>query len=135
MPAPYIFVAAAILAVIPILVIFKVNMDKLKEDPSQRGKIQTRFMIGIALSEAIPILLIVWGFMEMSAVSSMGELYIPGIIIIFLMAFAVFFIFLQKNVGVEPKAKETINSFAMVSIPIVLAFPVIALVSLFMMLP
>lgn len=135
MPAQYIFVAAAVLAVIPILVLFKVNMEKLKEDPKQREKIQTRFMIGVALSEAIPILLIVWGFIEVAPVSSMEELYIPGIIVIFIMVFAAFFIFLQKSVGVAPEAKQTINSFAMVSIPIAMAIPIIALVSLFTMMP
>ncbi|OZU88389.1 hypothetical protein CIL03_12130 [Virgibacillus indicus] len=135
MPAQYIFALAAVLAVIPILVIFKVFLDKLKRDPSQQGKVQSRFMIGVALSELIPILLVIWGFIELTPVSSIGELLLPGLIVIFLMVFAVFFIFLQKSVDVEPEAKAIVNSFAMIGIPITMAFPIIALVSLFLMMP
>jgi F0F1-type ATP synthase membrane subunit c/vacuolar-type H+-ATPase subunit K len=132
---PYIFVAAAALAVIPILILFKVNVEKLKENPEVRGKVQTNFMIGVAVSEAIPIILIVFGFVNMEPVGSMEELYIPGLIIMFIMAFSVFFIFLQKNVGVDTATKAVINAFSIVSIPLSTAIPLISLIGLLLMAP
>ncbi|UJL45949.1 hypothetical protein KFZ58_16510 [Virgibacillus sp. NKC19-16] len=131
----YIFVAAAVLAVIPILVLFKVNMEKLKEDPGQRNKVQSHFMIGVAVSEVIPLILLVFGFMGTNQVDSMSELYIPGLIILLLMGFAAFFIFLQRKVDVNPETKDTINSFAAISAALVNAIPIVALVALFMMAP
>jgi F0F1-type ATP synthase membrane subunit c/vacuolar-type H+-ATPase subunit K len=132
---PYIFVAAAALAVIPILILFKINVEKLKENPEVRGKVQTNFMIGVAVSEIIPIILIIFGFVNMEQAANIEELYIPGLIILFIMAFSVFFIFLQKNVGVDPAARTVINAFSIVSIPLSTAIPIISLIALFLMAP
>ncbi len=132
---PYLFVAAAALAVIPILILFKINVEKLKENPEERGKVQTNFMIGVAVSEIIPIILIVFAFMNSEAVNTVEELYLPGIIIMFIMLFSVFFIFLQKNVGTEPAAKTVINAFSLVSIPLSTAIPFMSLIGLFIMVP
>ncbi|MCG1028167.1 hypothetical protein [Virgibacillus halodenitrificans] len=132
---PYIFVAAAVLAVIPILILYKIHSSKLKEDPSLRDKVQTKFMIGIAISEAIPILLIVYGFIKLEPVQTISALYIPFLIVLFLMAYAVFFILVNKRIDVTPESEETVNAFAMVSLPLSMSMPLIALVSLFLMMP
>ncbi|WHX26056.1 hypothetical protein QNH47_18275 [Virgibacillus halodenitrificans] len=130
---PYIFVAAAVLAVIPILILYKIHSSKLKEDPSLRDKVQTKFMIGIAISEAIPILLIVYGFIKLEPVQTISALYIPFLIVLFLMAYTVFFILVNKRIDVTPESEETVNAFAMVSLPLSMSMPLIALVSLFLM--
>lgn len=132
---PYIFVAAAVLAVIPILILYKIHSSKLKEDPSLRDKVQTKFMIGIAISEAIPILLIVYGFIKLEPVQTISALYIPFLIVLFLMAYTVFFILVNKRIDVTPESEETVNAFAMVSLPLSMSMPLIALVSLFLMMP
>ncbi|MFA1822488.1 hypothetical protein ACDX78_20390 [Virgibacillus oceani] len=132
---PYIFVAAAVLAVIPIIILFKVNVEKLKENPESQGKVQTNFMIGIAVSEVIPLILIIFGFVNMEQAASIEELFIPGLIVLFTIAFSIFFIFLQKNVGVDPATKKVINSFSMVSIPLSTAIPTVSLIALFLMAP
>ncbi|WP_060678165.1 hypothetical protein [Virgibacillus halodenitrificans] len=132
---PYIFVAAAVLAVIPILILYKIHSSKLKEDPSLRDKVQTKFMIGIAISEAIPILLIVYGFINLEPVQTISALYIPFLIVLFLMAYTVFFILVNKRIDVTPESEETVNAFAMVSLPLSMSMPLIALVSLFLMMP
>lgn len=131
----YIFVLAAVLAAIPILILFKVNLEKLKENPEARGKVQNNFMVGIAVSEIIPILLIIYGFVNMEQAAGMEELYIPGLIILFVMAFSIGFIFLQKNIDVVPEIKSLINSFAMVSMPLTIAVPMISFIALFLMAP
>ncbi|MEC5424521.1 hypothetical protein QGM71_13555 [Virgibacillus sp. C22-A2] len=132
---PYIFITAAVLAVIPILFLYKINMEKLKEDPKQINKVQRNFMIGVAVSEIIPLILLVYGFMNLTPVSGIEELFLPGIILLFLVGYSIFFVLLQKNFDVKPETKATISSFAMVSLPITMAFPIIAFVSLFLMLP
>ncbi|MBD1221431.1 hypothetical protein [Virgibacillus halodenitrificans] len=132
---PYIFVAAAVLAVIPILILYKIHSSKLKEDPSLRDKVQTKFMIGIAISEAIPIILIVYGFINLEPVQTISALFIPFLIVLFLMAYAVFFILVNKRIDVTPESEETVNAFAMVSLPLSMSMPLIALVSLFLMMP
>jgi F0F1-type ATP synthase membrane subunit c/vacuolar-type H+-ATPase subunit K len=132
---PYIFVAAAVLAVIPILILYKVNVEKLKEKPESQGKVQTNFMIGIAVSEVIPLILIVFGFVNLEQAANIEELFIPGLIVLFTIAFSIFFIFLQKNIGVDPETKKVINSFSMVSVPLATAIPTISLIALFLMMP
>ncbi|WP_232225532.1 hypothetical protein [Oceanobacillus manasiensis] len=131
----YYFVAAAVLAVIPILTLYKVLVGKLKENPSSQQSIQQKFIIGVALCEIIPLLLIVYGYINLAPVNTINELYIPGFIVLFLMAYAIFFIFLQRNVDVTPEAKPVVQSFTLISLALALGIPIIALVSLFMMAP
>jgi F0F1-type ATP synthase membrane subunit c/vacuolar-type H+-ATPase subunit K len=131
----YYFVAAAVLAALPILTLYKVLVGKLKEEPSAQASIQQKFFIGVALSETIPLLLIVFGYINLTPVNSVEELYIPGLIVLFIMAYAVFFIFLQRNVDVTPEAKPIVQSFTLISLALALGVPIIALVSLFMMMP
>ncbi|SFB27085.1 hypothetical protein SAMN04488072_11287 [Lentibacillus halodurans] len=131
----YIFVAAALLAVIPIVVIFKMNLEKIRENPEQLNKVQTNFFIGLAISEMIPLILIVYGLMDATKVNSIEELYAPSIIILLLMAVSVFFMDLQKRIDVESESKKAINKFAMIAIPLVIVIPLVSLIGLFSMVP
>lgn len=88
----YVFVAAAALAVIPIIFFFKISMEKLKENPAERDKIQVNFFKWVAISETLPIVLIVFGFMNLTSASSIEQLYSPGLLVILLMGFAALFI-------------------------------------------
>ncbi|GAB3065844.1 hypothetical protein [Virgibacillus ainsalahensis] len=133
--AAYLFAAAAVLAVIPILVVFKVNLQKIKEDPSKKEAVQTRFFIGVALSETIPIILIMLAFIQMNPVTSISELYIPGLIVIFMMAYGLFFINLQKRIDVPSEAKQYVQTFAAIAMALCNSIPIIALVGLFTMMP
>ena len=57
----YIFVAAAVFAVIPFSIIFKVQVNKLIENPAQINQIFKQFFIGVALSKIVPVILLVFG--------------------------------------------------------------------------
>lgn len=133
--SPYVFVAAVLLAIIPILIIFKVSVERIKEDPAQRGKAQVHFLIGAALSEVIPIILIVYGLTNIAPVETIQELYTPGIIIILTIVIAAFFIFLQRTFDVEESHKEAVNTFAMTSMAITNAVPIVAIIALVNMIP
>ncbi|WP_026909362.1 hypothetical protein [Paucisalibacillus globulus] len=135
MSSAYYFALAAILAVIPILLIFKVNIEKIKENPSDVGSAQTKFFIGVAIAEVIPIILIVLGLMDLTPASSIEELYIPGLIVILCMVFAPFFILLQRSVGVPEEAKQKVTTFSMIAWAMVNAIPFISIVGLLLILP
>jgi F0F1-type ATP synthase membrane subunit c/vacuolar-type H+-ATPase subunit K len=132
---PYIFVVAAILAVTPMLIIFKITMERIKEHPKQSAKAQTHFFIGVALSELIPIILIIYGFSNLTTVENIEELYAPGLIIILFTAVAAFFIFLQRVVGVTDDMKQFVHSFAMIALAMTTAIPMISIIALITMIP
>ncbi|GIO26909.1 hypothetical protein [Ornithinibacillus bavariensis] len=135
MNTAFLFAAAAILAVLPILFLFKLNMEKIKENPSEIGSIQTKFFIGVAISEVIPIILIVFGMMNLTPVESLNELLVPGIIVIFALIFAPFFIFLQRFVGAPEESKQAITTFSMIGLALANAIPLISFISLIMLMP
>ncbi len=124
------FTAAAIIAVIGILIVFKVNLDKIKEDPEQVAKAQSNFFIGVAIIEILPLIMIVFALIH-AVPLPIEEIYIPAFIIIILMAFAMFFIFLQRKVDVEEDRKQAVNQFSIIAIALANAIPIIALVLMF----
>ncbi|RDW20579.1 hypothetical protein [Oceanobacillus chungangensis] len=131
----YIFAVAAVLAAISISVLFKINIGKIKEQPEQASKVQTNFFIGVAISEAIPLILLIIGIMNVEAVSSIELIYIPAIIIILTIVCASFFLFLQSKVDVVEDNKSSVTSFTAIGIAMVNAIPIIALVFLFTLTP
>ena len=128
--SPYLFTAAAIIAVIGILIVFKINLDKIKADPEQVAKAQTNFFIGAAISESVPLIMIIYAIIH-AVPLSIEDLYVPAVIIIILMAFAMFFIFLQRKVDVEEDRRQAVNQFSMIAIALINAVPIIALVLMF----
>lgn len=125
---------AVIIAVLGIAVNFKIHIEKLKEDPSRSGSIQSKFFIGVALVEAIPIILVVIGFTKLTTVSSFNEILLPGIITIITALFGILFVFLQSKVDVTKASKGVINTFTYIGIMLIMAFPIIAIVSMMTML-
>ena len=128
--SPYLFTAAAIIAVIGILIVFKINLDKIKADPEQVAKAQTNFFIGAAISESVPLIMIIYAIIH-AVPLSIEDLYVPAFIIIILMAFAMFFIFLQRKVDVEEDRRQAENQFSIIAIALINAVPIIALVLMF----
>ncbi|WP_087973594.1 hypothetical protein [Oceanobacillus rekensis] len=126
----YLFVAAAVIAVIGIMIVFKINMDKIKENPEQLENAQQKFFIGVAMSESIPILLVIFALINAEPVP-VEDLYLPMAIVILMMVFAAFFIFLQRNVDVEKAQKQQVNTFSMIALMLANAIPIIALVMMF----
>lgn len=133
--SPYIFVIATVLAIIPILIIYKVTIERIKEDPTQVGKAQIQFFILVALSEVIPLILIAFGVANLVPVTNIEELYIPAIIIFFTVGFATLFIFLQRVFDVNEEIKGTVQSFVMISLGITSTIPLASAFFLFMMMP
>src|SRR5690625_2736941 len=133
--SPYIFVIASLLAVLPTLFIFKITVERVKENPDHKNKVQIQFFLWVALAEIIPIILIIYGMSQITPVSRIEKLYMPGIIILLAAGFAALFIFLQRTFDVEKDLKDFMNTFAMVGLAMVNAIPLISIISLLMMMP
>jgi F0F1-type ATP synthase membrane subunit c/vacuolar-type H+-ATPase subunit K len=127
----YIFVIAAAIAVIGILLIFKRQVEQIKEDPSRVGVAQQNFFIGTAIIEIVPILLLIYGIVNLETVP-VEEIYVPVVIVALLMVFSVFFILLQRAVDVDEESKQPVTTFSFVAIAMANAIPLIAIVFLFM---
>ncbi|MGE8204891.1 hypothetical protein ACQKP0_10035 [Heyndrickxia sp. NPDC080065] len=134
MSSVYYFMFAVIIAVIGIAINFKIHMDKLKENPANRESIQSKFFIGIAIIEVIPIILVIFGFMNLTPVSNINELLLPGIITILSALLGLLFVFLQSKVDVTEEAKGMINTFTFIGFTLMMTFPIIAIVSMFIMI-
>ncbi|WP_249869287.1 hypothetical protein [Oceanobacillus saliphilus] len=126
----YLLAVAAVIAVTGIIIAFKINLDKIKRDPEQMGKAQSNFFIGAAISESIPIIMIVFALINAEPVP-MEDLYVPAGIVMIMMVFAAIFIFLQRSVDVEEDQKQAVTSFSFIALGIANAIPLIALVFMF----
>jgi len=129
----YIFVAAAILAVIPVLILVKVNVNKLIDDPEQFNYVQKRFFIGMALSKVIPAILLVVGIVNLTPVNDYSDLYLPWGIIVITVLYGIHFITAQKNINVGKQERLAINTLVSIARPMVLSIPLMAAIFLFMM--
>lgn len=128
----YFYVIAAAMAVLGVLFFFKTNVEKMKANPEARGVAQTNFFIGVALSEVIPIALIIFAFSTTEPTFEMNDVMVPGIIILVLMVVSTFFIFLQRAVGVPEESRNIVNQFSMIAMAMANAVPIIALVFLYL---
>lgn len=135
MSAVYLFMFASILAVISILTVFKMFIDKVKQTPEDRTALQTKFFIGVAVAEVIPIILVIFGFSSIQPVASMSELLLPAIIVIITLAFAPFFIFLQTKVDITEKNRSIVTISAFIGVAVSTSIPIISLVGLLLLLP
>ena len=135
MHASYYFVIATALAVLPIAFIFKISLERLIEDPSSIEKTQTKFFLWIAVVETLPILFVIFGFINAEPVQTMNELMMPGIIVVMLAAFGVIFILLQRLSRIPEEIKGTVNTFVAIGIALINSIPIISIVALLTMMP
>ncbi|WP_368653321.1 hypothetical protein AB4Y30_16745 [Ornithinibacillus sp. 4-3] len=132
--SPYIFVAATLLAALPILLIFKISIERIKENPEAVMKVQTQFFIWVALAEVIPLLLIIYGMMNLQSGNGIEALYVPAIIIFLTIGFATLFIILQRFFDVTEESKNLIQTFSFLGIAMANAIPFVCIIGLFMMI-
>src|SRR5699024_9603513 len=114
---------------------FKIYMDRLKENPDNRAEIQRNFFIWVFISEIIPIIFVVFGFIHMAPAETMGDLLLPGIITLVVIAFGVFFVILQLFVDVPGELRGIYTIFTMIAMSLILSFPIISMVAFIAMLP
>lgn len=133
--SPYLFAIASIIAVLSIIITFKLHLDKLKEKPEKQAEIQTKFFMGIAISEVIPLILVVSGFTTMQPVQAISDLFAPFVIILFCTLIGPSFVFLQTKVDVVKETKSAVMTFAMIGFALVVSIPIVSLIGLFVQMP
>lgn len=133
--SPYLFAIASIVAVLSIIITFKIHLDKLKMNPEKQAEIQTKFFIGVAICEVIPLILVVSGFATMQPVQELSELFVPFIIILFTILIGPSFILLQTKVDVTEDIKNLVMTFAMIGLSLAMSIPIVSLVGLFVQMP
>lgn len=129
----YIFVAAAVVAVIPVLVIVKKNVNKLIANPEEFNTVQKQFFIGVALSKIVPVILLVYGIIKITPVEDYSDLYLPWAIILLTILFGLYFITSQKKLATSRDEKMAVNTLITIARPLVFSIPLMAAIFLFMM--
>lgn len=129
----YIFVAAAVFAVIPFSIIFKVHINKLIENPEQINKIFKHFFIGVALSKIIPVIFLVFGIIKLTDGVEISALYLPWLIILIVSVGGYSFISGQRNVDVNEQTKVAINTLTTVARPLLFSIPIMSAIFIFLM--
>jgi len=129
----YIFVAAAVLSVISLLVIFKVNINKLIEDPSQLPKVQRDFLISVGLSKIVPVILLIFGIIKMTTIK-IDNLLIPLAIIIVVVIYGFIYISsAKKTINKKEDVIFAVNTLVTIARPLTFSIPLMAVVFLLMM--
>src|SRR5699024_63553 len=126
---------ATALAVLPIAFIFKISLERLIEDPSSIAKIQTKFFLWIAIVEVLPILFVIFGFINAEPVQTMNDLMVPGIIVLMLAAFGIICTLVQRLARVPEDVKGPANPFVAIRIALVDSIPIISIIALLTMMP
>lgn len=104
-------------------------------NPEKQAEIQTKFFIGVAICEVIPLILVVSGFATMQPVQELSELFVPFIIILFTILIGPSFILLQTKVDVTEDIKNLVMTFAMIGLSLAMSIPIVSLVGLFVQMP
>lgn len=129
MDALYLFVIAAVIASFGISFVLRSSMEKLVLEPQSLAQIQSRFFIYVAVIEALPLILIVFGFMTLT--DSTVNLFIP-ITIVAVSVFVNFIMNLMKKNELDsgaPELKEKLMTFFLIGNVLMTAIPVVAIVA------
>jgi F0F1-type ATP synthase membrane subunit c/vacuolar-type H+-ATPase subunit K len=144
----WLFVIAAIIADVGILYSFRklispiqANIEEGKEINMETfQKEQTRFFIRVAVVEAIPILLIVFGFAQIEQYVGTINVLFPLAIIIAVFLFAVIRVFTirRDSVGFKNEAPEStknlVNTYVFIGIALLSAIPLVSVVAISLMI-
>jgi F0F1-type ATP synthase membrane subunit c/vacuolar-type H+-ATPase subunit K len=129
--AIYLFVIAAVVACFGIALLLRSSMEQLAMHPENISQIQTRLFMFVAFIEALPIVLIVFGFMTLA--HSDADLIIPLVIVLASVVINAILNLIKRNelAGNYPEVKSTINSLFLVGNALMAAIPVVAIVAMF----
>jgi|SRR5690625_92003 len=129
----YLFVGAALFAIIPVVIIFKVLAKRLIDQPNNYNQIQKNLFIGIAMSKIVPVIVLIFAILRMPSGIELNTLLIPYLIIIVSVIVCFLIISADKRLDIEPEAKRAVNTLIMVTRPHLFSIPLMAVVFLYLM--
>lgn len=126
------FIIASIIATTGIGFVVRDSLTKLAIDPVNRESIQSKMFIGVAVVEAIPIVLLILGFLSIES-STMNSL-IPAILIVLSAIINAYLIRkhskeLLINHSTKEEAKPLISALEKISYSLVIAIPIVGIVA------
>lgn len=126
------FIIASFIATTGISLVVRNALKNIAVKPEEITTIQSKMFIGVAVVEAIPILLIILGFngIESSTMNST----IPAILILFVAAINAFLIRRQSKEllihhSTKEEAKPLISALEKISYALVTAIPIVGMVA------
>ncbi|HLS20030.1 MAG TPA: hypothetical protein VK056_00010 [Bacillota bacterium] len=129
----YLFVSAALLAVISVVVIFKVLSNRLKDNPETYNQVQKNLFIGVAMSKIVPVIILIFAILRMPSGVAIDRLLIPWALIILVVVVSFIYISGQKKLNLNPHAQRAVNTLVTITRPHLFSIPVMAIVFLFLM--
>jgi hypothetical protein len=143
----WLFVLATIIAVFGILNAFKKMMAEIQvklesgQDITNGAiqKEQTGFFIRVAVAEAIPIVLIVFGFIQMEKLNGPINILAPMFIVLAVFIVAAINVISIRRETLEyevtsGEVKNIVNSMSLIGIAMISAIPTVSIVALIIML-
>jgi len=130
----YIFVAAAVFSVLPIVVIYKVNLEKLIADPRSYDAVQKSFFIGAALSKIVTIILLIFGIIKMSPLQETSQLVLPVFIILVLIGYSTMYIMSKRKADYPEETKRVVKTLSTITLPHLYTVPIMALFFIILMI-
>jgi|SRR5690625_730680 len=129
----YLFVSAAVLAVIPTVIIFKVLSNRLKEQPEQYNQVQKHLFIGVAMSKIVPVIILIFAILRMPSGIELNRLFIPWLIIFITVIVSFMYITSQKKLSLQPHAQRAVNTLVTITRPHLFSIPLMAVIFLYLM--
>lgn len=129
----YIFVAAALASVIPLLFIIHISVKKLIANPRQALQVQKQFFIAVGLSKITPVVLLIIGIIKLTHVEDLSSLYLPWLIIIAAVLFGLYYIKQQKELPDTEDATYAVNTLLTVAKPLIFSIPIMSAIFIFLM--
>lgn len=126
----YYFVAATLIAVIPILVVFKITIERIRQNPDELKQLFQKFILSIAVIDMLPILFTILGFVHLEPGYDIADVVTPTLIVMVTYIVAVVFIFIQRINDIEIDT----SAFRRMSLSFITPFPLIALIGFWMMI-
>lgn len=126
----YYFVIAVLIATSGISFVSRKALRNVSHHPESLQSIQTKLFIGVAVTEIIPIVLVVVGFttLEQSTINPITPLILVAVITV-INGGHVFKEYLSLYGEADKVKKEKLRMLFMVCLPLLLAFPIVAAVA------
>lgn len=127
----YIFVLAAVIAVLGIIRVFRSTVDNMLTEPEKVQQYMSGFFTKVALVEFLPIILVILGFVFLQGEQlEMADAYVPIAIIVILIIFNMFYVFSQRSPAgnVEQDMKQRIQTLIFLTIALANSIPFIAII-------
>lgn len=135
---PYLFVAAAVISIFVVVLSYKIAVRKLVEGSESIFNVQKKFFIGVSIGEVIPILIFIFGFMQIEQASGVEVGLIPLLIIVLAFGIGGLAILLQHKfsggTGDDSEKAMHIRTLGLISFALSGSIPIVSIVALFIMM-